>query len=99
MLSDQQLAEIEERVSELYLESLAQIVNVDVPALLTEVRALQAIVFVRDFFQGGEGNELDGEIGEGDERVSDGHVEREGGAAGGADADAVVPLPANPESD
>jgi hypothetical protein len=98
VLSEQQLAEIESRVTDLWLENLPQVVNVDVPALLEEVRALQAIVFVRDFFQGGN-DELDGEVGEGDERVSDGHVEREGGAAGGADADAAVPPPANPESD
>jgi hypothetical protein len=54
MLSPEQLLEIEARARDLYLESLPQIVNVDVPALLEEVRALQSLVFVGDLFsQGG----------------------------------------------
>jgi hypothetical protein len=62
MLSPEQLLEIEARARDLYLESLPQIVNVDVPALLEEVRALQSLVFVGDLFSQGGGRDGQGAI-------------------------------------
>jgi hypothetical protein len=53
VLSDLELREIDERLENLTLEGLPQLINVDIPALLEEVRALQSMLFIRRFLSGG----------------------------------------------
>ena len=101
MLTSEQLAGIEERVSNLFLESLPQIVNVDVPALITEVKALQAMVFVKQFLalHGGDadgisGSQPHGSDAVGSQPVPDRDVAPSGGGSVGHQPEPPVSAPA-----
>ena len=85
MLSDRDLTEIEYRLENLSLEILPRLINVDLPALVEEVKSLQSILFVRTILQGGvpygseRGITVNSDV-EGDEVL---HVEQDVGEGGG----------------
>jgi hypothetical protein len=83
VLSSREIEEIEYRLDNLSLELLPRIVNVDVPRLIEEVKALQSVLFVRTFLQGGiphGGRSIEGTSdGGGSPAVHVGHVGGEGG--------------------
>ena len=76
MISRQEIQQMKVRLGNLSLELLPQIVTKDMPRLITEIEALQAMLFIQQSFTNGVTNESD-EYESGDEPVPPAGVERE----------------------